>query len=128
CGFISFQCLLLGSSLLLPVEPLPACWLAELGVGADGVKCLSTALAYQCIRFTRYDLPLGNLALALLLPQILRVVAGAALPAYFLRCQLLRGGLRQGYVELPNKLEIDFNFLHPLPGAAVRGVDHDFLH
>ena len=76
---------------MLPVELLPASWLAELGVGADGLERLPAALAHQMAWLPWDNQPLGNLALALLLPQILRVVAGAALPAQRRKPAFLRG-------------------------------------
>ena len=66
----------------------------ELGVGADGAEGFPAALAHQHIRFTWHDLPLGNLFLALLLPQILFMIADSLRTALFFGCQFLRGRLR----------------------------------
>ena len=114
--------------LLLAVEPLSAGGRTELGVGADGVEGLPAALAHQCIRFTRHDLPLGNLFLAFLLPQILFMIADALLTALFFGCQFLRGRLRHGNIEFADELEINLNLLDALAGAAVGRMNHDLLH
>ena len=37
-------------------------------------------------------------------------------------------GFGHGHFKLPDEIQINLNFLHPLPGASVRGMNQNFLH
>ena len=65
---------------------------------------------------------------ALLAFQILLVGIDTLLPTFFLRCLHLRCWLRKRNFKLPNKLEIDFDFLGAFTTAPIRRMDKNFLH
>ena len=56
------------------------------------------------------------------------MVTDALLAALFLRSQFFLGGFGHGHFKLPDKVQINLDFLHPFPGASVRGMDQNFLH
>ena len=56
------------------------------------------------------------------------MVTDALLAALFLRSQFFLGGFGHGHFKLPDKVQINLDFLHPFPGASIRGMDQNFLH
>ena len=56
------------------------------------------------------------------------MVTDALLAALFLRSQFFLSGFGHGHFKLPDKVQINLNFLHPFPGASVRGMNQNFLH
>ena len=56
------------------------------------------------------------------------MVTDALLAALFLRSQFFLGGFGHGHFKLPDEIQINLNFLHPFPGASVRGMNQNFLH
>lgn len=56
------------------------------------------------------------------------MVTDALLAALFLRSQFFLGGFGHGHFKLPDKVQINLDFLHQFPGASIRGMDQNFLH